>query len=77
MQEHYRHASDTEKYNMSKELVDFVTGRGGRFLVRDREMQHVWYELGLDAARKKASQALRDRNTCNLRRLHRAQTQFH
>ena len=76
MQERYRHATDKEKYEMSLELVAFVTNRGGRFLERDREMKDVWYQMSHDDARKKASQALRDHNTCRLRRQHRAQTNF-
>ena len=53
-------ASDKEqKFQISKILLESVTEKGSRFL--EREEDGLWYEVVGDGARKKASQALRER----------------
>ena len=74
MQPSYRRASPAEKYQMSKDLVSFVNKRGGRFLKMNSA--GTWYELDFESARRKASQALRDRSTNREKAIHRAKNQF-
>ena len=53
-------ASDKEqKFQISKLLLESVTGQGNRFLERGDD--GLWHEVVGDGARKKASQALRER----------------
>jgi len=74
MQPRYRLASVEEKYQMSKELVAFVHTRGGRFLRKDNSGK--WVEIDDEAARRKASQALRDRSTNRIKAINRAMTSY-
>lgn len=74
MQIRYRKASLEEKYRMSKELVAFVHNRGGRFLKKDKTGK--WIEIDEEAARRKASQALRDNSTNRLKAINRAMTSY-
>jgi len=55
----YRTSSKVEKTKISKEIVNMVLSRGGRFLV-EVSGSDVWEEVGLDRAKKKCSQALRE-----------------
>jgi len=76
MQVRYKKASDKEKYKMSLQLAAFVKNRGGRFLMKEKGSDYCWYEIDDSEARKKCSQALRDQNTCKLKRKQRAKTSF-
>lgn len=55
----YRTSSKAEKTKISKEIVNMVLSRGGRFLV-EVSGSEAWEEVGLDRAKKKCSQALRE-----------------
>jgi len=47
----YRTSSKVEKTKISKEIVNMVLSRGGRFLV-EVSGSDVWEEVGLDRAKK-------------------------
>lgn len=76
MQEEYKKVSDKQKFQMSLQLAAFVKNRGGRFLMKEKGSDDLWYEIDESEARKKCSQALRDQNTSQLKREHRAKTNF-
>lgn len=66
MQGYYLAASKNEKTGISQKLVDWVHARGGRFLERDYAADGGgarYAEVDNRAARKKASQTLREDNT--------------
>ena len=60
----YEKLSKEEKTGVSLELVSMVHEAGGRFIQKDEE-SGLWYEVGYNRARKKASQALREENPSN------------
>ncbi len=62
----YRDASKDGKTEISQLLVDRVRSYGGRFLKLD-ESVHRWYLVKNIVARRKASQALRETNTPEVR----------
>lgn len=62
IQPRYRQASKDDKTGISQELVDTVKSWGGRFLGLDKTTG-LWFVVDDKAARKKASQALREDNT--------------
>ena len=77
MQAEYMAAkSDQEKTQLSRELVDYVRKRGGRFVKRDPEDNQRWVEISYKHARVKCSQALRDDNTSPKKAKLRAETDF-
>ena len=62
MQDEYFRSSKIEKFALSQSLVDLVNRNwGGRFL--RRMPTKGWYEVNNATAHRKASQALRDKNT--------------
>lgn len=69
MQHRYLKASKQEKTRISQELVDWVYNQGGRFM---KVVDDEWVEIDNAAARKKASQALREINTSETRARKRA-----
>jgi hypothetical protein len=71
IQDRYMKASKDEKTSISQELVTIVKGWGGRFLKLDAASDN-WYEVTNLAARKKASQSLREINTAEERAAKRA-----
>jgi hypothetical protein len=66
IQSRYLAASKVDKTDISQELVDWVHGRGGRFL-KVEEDEDRWYVVDNDTARKKASQTLREIRTAGNR----------
>ena len=56
----YDSSSKSEKFTISSYLVDIVRDRGGRFLIRDKDVPGRWQEAESGDVRKKASQALRE-----------------
>jgi hypothetical protein len=72
IQPRYLAASKDEKTGISQELVDFIHQRGGRFLKLEPGTEDMWYEILMIAARKKASQTLREINTPEIRAQKRA-----
>jgi len=59
MQDRYKPASTNEKTQMSKELVQYVHDRKGRFMVKQPNTTDLWVEVDFTTARKKASRLLR------------------
>ena len=59
LQKVYQTLSRGEKTQWSNDVVQWVHKRGGRFLARDNR-KSPWYVATPEAARVKASQALRD-----------------
>jgi len=57
----YTDATMTEKTAIAQSVVDEIASKGGRFLKKDDDTQQ-WYLAGEIAARKKASQALREKH---------------
>ena len=57
----YQKLPKEKKTDFSKKLVQMVHDEGGRFLRKDEDTE-LWYEVDFKAARKKASQALREEN---------------
>lgn len=57
----YVSASMVEKTAIAQGVVDEIANKGGRFLKKDDDTQQ-WYLAGDVAARKKASQALREKH---------------
>jgi hypothetical protein len=55
----YESTSKEEKYNISVILLESVKSRGGRFLEKGKD--GLWHEVIGNGARRKASQALRER----------------
>lgn len=55
----YERSSKDEKYNISQMLLEAVTSEGARFLEKGQDGE--WHEVIGNGARKKASQALRER----------------
>ena len=55
----YEKSSKEEKYEISQMLLDSVTSEGARFLEKGKDGN--WYQVIGNGARKKASQALRER----------------
>ena len=55
----YEHSSKEEKYVISNILLESVKSRGGRFL--EKGSDGLWHEVIGNGARRKASQALRER----------------
>ena len=55
----YEMSDKEQKFQISKLLLESVTGQGNRFLERGDD--GLWHEVVGDGARKKASQALRER----------------
>ncbi|KAL7480642.1 hypothetical protein ACHAW6_006315, partial [Cyclotella cf. meneghiniana] len=55
----YEQSSKEEKYNISNLLLESVKSRGGRFL--EKGSDGLWHEVIGNGARRKASQALRER----------------
>ena len=77
MQAQYKAAAtDKEKTAMSKELIDYVHQRGGRFMKRDPKDKQRWFEISDAEAKTKCSQALRDANTSPEKAKQRAETDF-
>ncbi|KAL7426455.1 hypothetical protein ACHAXH_000613 [Discostella pseudostelligera] len=60
LREWYDSSSKSEKFTISSYLVDIVRERGGRFLMRDKNVPGRWLEAESGDVRKKASQALRE-----------------
>jgi len=60
LREWYDSSSKSEKFTISSYLVDIVRERGGRFLMRDKDVPGRWLEAESGDVRKKASQALRE-----------------
>ena len=58
MQEMYKNVPMPEKTKMSRDLVQFVHDRGGRFMVKPKD-SNDWVEVDFTTARKKASRLLR------------------
>lgn len=56
----YATASMVEKTSIAQNVVKEVTSNGGRFLVKEKKSQQ-WYLADDRAARKKVSQALREK----------------
>jgi len=77
MQAQYMAAkNDQEKTQLSRELMDYVHKRGGRFVKRDPKDNQRWVEISYKDARVKCSQALRDDNTSPKKAKLRAETDF-
>jgi len=57
----YTDATMTEKMALAQAVIDEIAANGGRFLKKDRSVQK-WYLASEVAARKKASQALREKH---------------
>mmetsp|Transcript_24988 Transcript_24988/g.39248 ORF Transcript_24988/g.39248 Transcript_24988/m.39248 type:complete len:441 (+) Transcript_24988:182-1504(+) len=55
----YERSSKEEKYNISQMLLEAVTSEGSRFLEKGQDGE--WHQVIGNGARKKASQALRER----------------
>lgn len=55
----YERSSKEEKYNISQMLLEAVTSEGARFLEKGQDGE--WHQVIGNGARKKASQALRER----------------
>jgi hypothetical protein len=78
LQEKYLHATKDEKTCISNQLVQMIHEKHGRFLKAYEPMKNAtgivefWYEVDLLTARKKASQALREINTPEMRAAKRA-----
>ena len=78
LQEEYLHATKDEKTSISNRLVQMIHEKHGRFLKAYEPtknatgMVEFWYEVDLLTARKKASQALREINTPEMRAAKRA-----
>ncbi|KAL7474195.1 hypothetical protein ACHAW6_000185 [Cyclotella cf. meneghiniana] len=53
--------SKDAKYEISIILLESVTSRGGRFLEKGKGSDELWHEVIGNGARRKASQALRER----------------
>lgn len=78
LQEKYLHATKDEKTSISNRLVQMIHEKNGRFLKAYEPTKNAtgivefWYEVDLLTARKKASQALREINTPEMRAAKRA-----
>ncbi|KAK1742758.1 hypothetical protein QTG54_006355 [Skeletonema marinoi] len=55
----YKECKESEKKNISKDIVDAVRGNGGRFLKYDKSNK-IYVDIGNKEARAKTSQAFRD-----------------
>lgn len=55
----YENSTKEEKFNISKLLLDSMTSEGARFLEKGED--GAWHKVVGNGARKKASQALRER----------------
>lgn len=77
-QKEYKGLENSKKTQMSKDVVAWVKGRGGRFLKRDDDVPGKPFYIATDVtARQKVSQALREDHTPEGREQKKSRTKAH